>query len=131
MIAREEAAKEASREDPASRLGEALKQFALATEDLDVPVATLHHQLALEVAWIRRHVDAEIETSTKRSGHATIAVTFDDRSPAEAASLLAGVTDADKTQTAPSSDGVTVRLLYGERYRDEVADAQEVSADGT
>jgi len=132
MIGIEDAAEEASSEAPASRLGEVLKQFELANEEIDSDVARLHNKLALATAAVELYLeDVDVESSVSESGHATVTVTFPDgTTPAEAISAVQGVVVPDKTQTVPSGDGVSLRLLWGERYRDEADAAEEVSPDG-
>lgn len=132
MIGIEDAAEEASSEAPASRLGEVLKQFELANEEIDSDVARLHNKLALATAAVELYLeDVDIESSVSESGHATVTVTFSEgTTPAEAISSVQGVVVPDKTQTAPSGDGVSLRLLWGDRYRDEVDAAEGVSPDG-
>lgn len=131
MIDPSEAADEPSPADPASRLGESLKQFTLANEEIGSDVATLHQQLAIETAWIQRHLDVDVETNVKRNEHATIRVIFHDpMAPAEATSLLRGIADPDKTQCSHQGGDLVVMLQYGERYREEVEDAKEVTNSG-
>mgnify|MGYP006278362277 FL=1 len=132
MIGIEDAAEEASSEAPASRLGEVLKQFELANEEIDSDVARLHNKLALATAALELYLeDIHIESSVSKSDHGTVTVAFPDgTTPAEATSAVKGVVVPDKTQTVPMRNGVALRLLWGERYRDEVPDEQEVSPDG-
>lgn len=132
MIGIEDAAEEASPGAPASRLGEVLKQFELANEEIGSDVARLHNKLALATAALEHYLeDVDVESSVSESAHATVTVTFPEgTTPAEATSAVQGVVVPDKTQMVPSSDGVSLRLLWGERYRDEVDAAEEVSPDG-
>jgi len=120
-----------SADDPSTRLGEVLKQYTLANREIGSDVGKQLNKLAIDAATIERVTDAEVETSVKRSGHATLFATFGQSvTPAEVTSRIAGITNADKTQTSRKSDGITVRCLYGERYREEIEAAEEVSEDG-
>ncbi|SEH60748.1 hypothetical protein SAMN05192561_11235 [Halopenitus malekzadehii] len=114
MISPDEAADEPSPGDPSSRLGESLKQFELANQEIGSNVAEFFHQIALELAWIERHLDVET-TAVCYNRNAVVSVMFDDgTTPAEAKSTLEAVADPDSIEPDPAADGVTVKLLYGE-----------------
>lgn len=129
MIGIEEAAEEASPEDPATRLGEVLKQFELANEEIGSDLARLHNKIALATASLEHYLDdVDIESSVSKNDHATVTVAFGEgTTPAEAGASVRNIVVPDKTQTVPSGNGVVIRLLWGERYRDEVAEAEEVN----
>lgn len=123
MIDPKEAADEPSPTDPASRLSAASKQMQLALEDIGSETAAVHHQLAIEIAWIEATLNVETKTSVSQSGHATLLVEFPDgTTPAEARAALATKADADKVKVTPSGDGVTVRLVYDNRTRNDGGD---------
>mgnify|MGYP006295586523 CR=1 FL=1 len=132
MIGIEDAAEEASSDNPTSRLGEVLKQFELANEEIESDVARLHNKLALATASLEHYLDdVEIDSSVSKNDHGTVTVAFPEgKTPAEALAAVQGIVIPDKTQSVPSRDGVIIRCLWGERYRDEVDEAKEVSPDG-
>lgn len=131
MIDSEDAADSASSTDPSSRFGEVLKQYELANREIGCEIGSTLNKLGIDAASVERHTDADVEVAVKRNGHATLFAMFPDAvTPAEATSAIAGVTNADKTMTSRTSDGIVVRALYGERYREEVEEAKEVSDDG-
>ena len=134
MIGIEDAAEEASSDDPASRLGEVLKQFELANEEIDSEVARLHNKLAIATASLEHYLDdVEIVSSAGMCNSGMVEVTFPDGTALpEAIAAVNSIVQPDKTDPGPSDDGdgITIQLHWGEQYRNEVAEAQEVSRDG-